>query len=34
MTTTKVQDSNFGYPFINGKKKFARILIRNKNPKP
>lgn len=30
MTTTKVDEFNHGYPFINGKKKFARILIRHK----
>ena len=30
MTTTKVDDTNFGYPFINGKKIYARIIIRRK----
>lgn len=30
MVTTKVDEINFGYPYINGKKKFARILIRRK----
>lgn len=33
MTTTKKDDYNFGYPFINGYKIYARILIRNKHPK-
>ena len=28
MMTTKVTEFNFGYPYINGKKKFARILIK------
>jgi len=28
MTTTKVDEFNYGYPFVDGKKKFARILIR------
>ena len=28
MMTTKVTDFNFGYPYINGKKKFARLLIK------
>ncbi len=31
MTTTKVDDLNFGYPFINGKKVYARIIIKRKN---
>jgi len=30
MATTKVDGFNYGYPFINGKKKYARIIIRNK----
>ena len=30
MTTTKVDDYNFGYPYINGIKKYARILIKRK----
>lgn len=30
MVTTKVDEFNFGYPYINGKKIYARILIRNK----
>lgn len=30
MTTTKIDDFNFGYPYINGKKIYARILIKNK----
>ena len=33
MTTTKVDDFNFGYPFIKGSKIYARILIRNKEAK-
>ena len=30
MATTKVDQFNHGYPFIGGKKKYARIIIRNK----
>jgi len=30
MATTKVHGFNYGYPYINGKKKYARIIIRNK----
>lgn len=30
MATTKITEFNFGYPYINGKKKYARILIRHK----
>ena len=30
MTTTKVDEYNLGYPYINGEKKYARILIRRK----
>lgn len=30
MTTTKIDEYNFGYPYINGEKKYARILIRKK----
>ena len=33
MATTKISDVNFGYPTINKKKKFARILIKNKKIK-
>ena len=33
MATTKVDEYNFGYPYVNGKKIYARILIRNKHPK-
>ena len=28
MTTTRVEGNNFGYPYINGIKKYARVLIR------
>ena len=28
MTTTGIDEFNFGYPYINGKKIYARILIR------
>jgi len=31
MVTTKVDEFNHGYPYINGKKIYARILIKNKN---
>jgi len=30
MATTKIDDYNFGYPYINGKKIYARILIKKK----
>ena len=30
MTTTKVDEYNYGYPFINGEKLYARILIRRR----
>jgi hypothetical protein len=30
MATTKVSDFNFGYPFLNGEKVYARILIKSK----
>lgn len=30
MVTTKIDEFNHGYPFINGKKVYARILIKNK----
>ena len=30
MVTTKIDDFNFGYPYLNGKKIYARILIKNK----
>lgn len=30
MVTTKVDDYNFGYPYINGKKIYARVLIKRK----
>ena len=30
MTTTKVDEYNFGYPYVNGVKIYARILIRKK----
>jgi len=33
MATTKITDTNFGYPYINGKRKYARILVRNKHPR-
>lgn len=33
MVTTKVNQYNFGYPYINGKKIYARILIRKRNNK-
>ena len=32
MVTTKVDEFNHGYPYINGKKIYARILIKNKKP--
>ena len=30
MTTTKIDEFNFGYPYIDGNKIYARILIKNK----
>jgi len=33
MATTKVDEFNHGYPYINGKKIYARILIKNKEVK-
>ena len=30
MSSTKIDEYNYGYPYINGKKKFARILIKRK----
>jgi len=30
MATTKINKFNFGYPYVNGKKIYARILIKNK----
>lgn len=33
MTSTKVDEYNFGYPYVNGVKIYARILIRNKKRK-
>ena len=30
MANTKIDDYNFGYPFINGERKYARVLIRKK----
>lgn len=30
MVTTKIDEFNHGYPYVNGKKKYARILIKNK----
>lgn len=32
MANTKVDEHNAGYPFVNGKKKYTRILIRNRHP--
>ena len=29
MATTKISEYNFGYPYVNGKKKYARILIKH-----
>jgi hypothetical protein len=30
MVTTKVDEFNYGYPYINGEKIYARILIKKK----
>ena len=30
MSTTRIDDFNYGYPYINGNKIYARIVIRNK----
>ena len=32
MATTSINGYNFGYPYVKGKKMYARILIRNKHP--
>lgn len=32
MVTTKIDEYNFGYPYVEGKKIYARILIKNKKP--
>lgn len=32
MASTQITEFNFGYPYVNGQKKYARILIRNKHP--
>ena len=31
MTTTKVDDFNYGYPYVNGKKLYARVIIKRRN---
>ena len=33
MMTTTINEDSFGYPYVDGTKKYARIVIRNKNPK-
>ncbi len=30
MVSTQIDDFNYGYPYVNGKRKYARILIRRK----
>lgn len=30
MTTTKKDEFNYGYPFINGKKKYARLIVKRR----
>jgi len=30
MASTRVDEFNFGYPFVHGKKRYARILIKRK----
>lgn len=30
MTTTTIDENNFGYPYINGQRKYARIIIKRK----
>ena len=32
MATTKITDFNFGYPYLKGKRMYARIIIRNRQP--
>lgn len=32
MASTQITNFNFGYPYVKGKKKYARVLIRNKHP--
>ena len=31
MANTSITETNFGYPFVNSKRKYARILIKKKN---
>ena len=31
LANTSIDESNFGYPFVNGERKYARILIRHKS---
>ena len=31
LANTNIIETNFGYPFVNSKKKYARILIKKKN---
>ncbi len=33
MVSTTIDEFNFGYPYVNGKKIYARILIKHRNPK-
>lgn len=33
MTTTSIDEFNYGYPYIDGRKVYARILIRHRQPK-
>jgi hypothetical protein len=30
MANTRVDEDNFGYPFVNSKRKYARIIIRRR----
>lgn len=34
MATTRKTETNLGYPYLNGKKLYARVVIKHKNPKP
>lgn len=32
MANTRIDESNYGYPFVNGERIYARIIIKNKHP--
>ena len=32
MANTRIDENNYGYPFVNGQKIYARLIIKNKHP--